>query len=666
MKKLLLSIMSLATIGSQAQVLKDYAVSASLTTVNAGQKSLITVSNSQQGVLYSLRNSANVLVGNAQAGNGNSLDFSTDPISTTETFNVYAESVNSIGLEFTDYSQNFTASVPTGLDYSTSYTFEGWVKRETSSSAYTTIFAIENVTSSDIEIYSGNTDIAIVHNRGNGGTVGALYISGVPSIGIWYHLSVVFDGTHLRVAYNGISQGSNVITAPIMTANARMIVGSFTNSSWTGAAAGQPTGLIGQLDDIRLWSTARTPTEIVYNMKQCLAGTETGLEALYKCNSTSGATVLDEVASNHGTLNNYTTVSDAWRIMNGANVPCNGGIGGTIEFTEYNQNVHADVPSGLNYNTGYTIEGWVKAPLSGSGYYSTILTIENATSSDIEIMIPKGADLLTVLHNRGNTGPIAMKQFTTPPDNVWYHLAVVFDGTNIEVFYDGVSQGAAIPMGAPVMSANTTISIGSFTNSSWEGAVTGFTHGYIGQLDELRIWNGARTSANIKDNMYSCMGNAPTELKAYYKFDEKNETTALNEIGNINATLQNMDHNVWKADNDAFSHCTSISGFSMNMQMSQTATVTVGSVGINEVTQNIDFIVYPNPTTGKVTFSTTGISTSLDYRIKSIELYNLTGQKVGQFQNTSTIDISSLPNGIYAAKIIVGSSKPTMHKLVKE
>ncbi|MBL4670323.1 MAG: T9SS type A sorting domain-containing protein [Flavobacteriales bacterium] len=82
-------------------------------------------------------------------------------------------------------------------------------------------------------------------------------------------------------------------------------------------------------------------------------------------------------------------------------------------------------------------------------------------------------------------------------------------------------------------------------------------------------------------------------------------------------------------------------------------------LGINETTQNLELTTYPNPTTGKVIFSTTK-------QISSIEIYNLTGQKVTTFNNTNTIDISNLTKGVYFAKIITGTSKPVMQKLIKE
>jgi len=84
-----------------------------------------------------------------------------------------------------------------------------------------------------------------------------------------------------------------------------------------------------------------------------------------------------------------------------------------------------------------------------------------------------------------------------------------------------------------------------------------------------------------------------------------------------------------------------------------------GTVGVNEITQTLELTTYPNPTTGLVIFSTTE-------QIGSIEIFNLTGQKVATFNNTNTIDISNLTNGVYFAKIITATNNPVMQKIIKE
>jgi len=92
---------------------------------------------------------------------------------------------------------------------------------------------------------------------------------------------------------------------------------------------------------------------------------------------------------------------------------------------------------------------------------------------------------------------------------------------------------------------------------------------------------------------------------------------------------------------------------------SKVITLSNQSVGLKEINKNLDISVFPNPTTGKVTFSTTE-------QITRVEVYNLAGRKVDEFNNRNTINISKLPKGVYAAKITSKSGNRVMTKLVKE
>ncbi len=95
--------------------------------------------------------------------------------------------------------------------------------------------------------------------------------------------------------------------------------------------------------------------------------------------------------------------------------------------------------------------------------------------------------------------------------------------------------------------------------------------------------------------------------------------------------------------------------------ITQTATITISNqvvLGVNEIIQNLDISIYPNPTTGKVTFSATE-------NIKGIKIYNFTGKKVAEFNHTNAIDISRLPNGIYTI-IVTSKGKIGVEKLIKE
>lgn len=84
-------------------------------------------------------------------------------------------------------------------------------------------------------------------------------------------------------------------------------------------------------------------------------------------------------------------------------------------------------------------------------------------------------------------------------------------------------------------------------------------------------------------------------------------------------------------------------------------------VGIQQ-TSSFDFDCYPNPTEGNINLN---ISNTENY---SIELYTIQGSLLKSYKNnsnTSTIDISNLPNGIYLIQIRISETNRLIKKIVK-
>jgi len=82
-------------------------------------------------------------------------------------------------------------------------------------------------------------------------------------------------------------------------------------------------------------------------------------------------------------------------------------------------------------------------------------------------------------------------------------------------------------------------------------------------------------------------------------------------------------------------------------------------VGIQYINQNLYLNIYPNPTTGQLNFNT-------NTQINTIEIYNLTGQKVLSFNNTNAININELTNGIYMAKVFTANGSIATRKIIKK
>lgn len=94
----------------------------------------------------------------------------------------------------------------------------------------------------------------------------------------------------------------------------------------------------------------------------------------------------------------------------------------------------------------------------------------------------------------------------------WYHLAFVDSGTNTEVIINGTSVGFT---GNAV---NTGVTGKQFKIGFAEPAYSG--ESWLGEIDEVRIWNSARTIHEIRDFMCKKVSADECNLVAYYRFDE--------------------------------------------------------------------------------------------------------------------------------------------------
>ncbi|SFU20532.1 Cadherin-like, partial [Algoriphagus locisalis] len=113
------------------------------------------------------------------------------------------------------------------------------------------------------------------------------------NIGEWYHIAVVFDSGLWDFYVDGTARGTNLpdqgahSTVPNYTSlGVTDLVFGFQNHSAVNDFAGK-------IDDIRLWSSARTQSEIQNNRSKEIAGNEAGLIGYWKLNESSGTTVSD-------------------------------------------------------------------------------------------------------------------------------------------------------------------------------------------------------------------------------------------------------------------------------------------------------------------------------------------------------------------------------------
>ncbi len=111
-------------------------------------------------------------------------------------------------------------------------------------------------------------------------------------------------------------------------------------------------------------------------------------------------------------------------------------------------------------------------------------------------------------------------------DDAWHHFALVRQrgiGTqSLSLLVDGVQVGST---------SNVFSSFDQIGNAApLTLGADSFTPGFGGALDEVRIWNVARTTAQISAGRMPISAPYPANLLAYFKLNSSNGTTALNEI----------------------------------------------------------------------------------------------------------------------------------------
>jgi len=129
---------------------------------------------------------------------------------------------------------------------------------------------------------------------------------------------------------------------------------------------------------------------------------------------------------------------------------------------------------------------------------------------------------------------------SNPTTNVWYHVALTYDGTYFKLYLNGVLDGVSAISGGTMNSGTGNLSLGaSITNPN--------SSGLTGKMDEARLWNVVRTQCEIQTFMNCEIPTTATGLVANYHFNQgipsgsnTAVTTLTDAAGSNTGTLSNM------------------------------------------------------------------------------------------------------------------------------
>ncbi len=425
--------------------------------------------------------------------------------------------------------------------YQPPFTLEAWVK----------------TTGNNIHIMTWDAGVSSSHNvimyvRSNGslsygendGGWNSWYSGPVINDGNWHHVVVIRTASNLTFVTDGVEYAT-------VSLSKNPVVTEFTlgGLSYKGSNV-----FDGSLDELRVWDTALTITQINERMHRRLDGNETNLVRYYPFDhgdpgqTNTAFTIAKDHTSNNadGTLSGFalTGASSNWVgswAYNSYIDADSDGYGGTTLWTcgtmtnttthnldcddsdntihpyadeicgngkddDCEGNTDVEINKGLDfdgsghnvsiplieYEEFFTVEAWVKIP-NISGWNSRIFEWQGKAAFSIynnKIAWDEGG---------GNYGGPDLF------DGEWHHVAMVhngYTGTNIIGYVDGIQRFSTSRAYDP--SVNTATNIG---------------RNFTGSIDDVRYWDVVLTQSQIQERMNKRIEGNETNLVCYYTFD---------------------------------------------------------------------------------------------------------------------------------------------------
>ncbi|MBL7699082.1 MAG: T9SS type A sorting domain-containing protein [Chitinophagaceae bacterium] len=399
-------------------------------------------------------------------------------------------------------------SIGTPLSNNTSYTKEAWIYVTTAASS-------RNIVSSANAPFWINAGQL---SAGHGGNYSQVVDPSIITLNKWTHVAVTYNSatTTMRLYRDGTLVATNTSVASNYSSEATYI----------GSHAGASSFLQGTVDEVRIWNVARTQAQLKQNLLYPPANNASGLVAYYKLNDATGSNATNSTGGTNGTLQN----APSWQLGPARYAAAGLNFDGTDDVVNIADNNSLDITAAI------TLEAWVYAT-KNTGIQNVVAKSSQAINNGY--IFPRTdngwTNTVMYLHIGGSWRTLSAAY---PSLNIWHHLAATYDGSMMRIFIDGVQAATAAQSGAII--ANTNIlAIGN---------QPGYSEFFGGTVDEVRIWNVARSQAQIAGNMnVSLDPSANANLVSYYTFNQglpsganAGMTTLVDMKNENNGTLNNF------------------------------------------------------------------------------------------------------------------------------
>lgn len=206
-------------------------------------------------------------------------------------------------------------------------------------------------------------------------------------------------------------------------------------------------------------------------------------------------------------------------VCNGRDDDCDSqvdeGVGGHLQLSGAGFLEVADASS-LEFTGDFTIEFWANIA-STSSYFPAVTKWNDAGVDRRGYFVTARDHPLYAGHARFSWSPtgVGFYDMIGPlvPFDEWHHYAAVRSGFQSLLYVDGILQSALSTASGPVLDTTEPLRVGA-------GLL--YNQGMVyatGEMDEVRLWNLARTEAEIQASRFGSLAAPRLGLVGYWKFD---------------------------------------------------------------------------------------------------------------------------------------------------
>lgn len=404
-------------------------------------------------------------------------------------------------------------------------TISGWFYQDSTTTGDRTIFGKGDVLNTKREFYllrtsSGPLSFFVSSDGSTTSTVTASNFSNTASV--WNFVVVWYDSKKetINIQLNGGKVDSMPFTSTPYDSDSQFMIGGIGNTAGTALSF-----FDGRIDEVRVHKRVLNESErqILYNYAPKPVG-------YWQFEERTGTSANDSSGKeNTGTLTNGPT----WT---------KGKYGAGLSFAGSNAHVTRADDSDFDFTTGtsFSYSAWIKHNTASA--LEMIIDKYDATAGNggFKMYMESDGDLTCGIDDDETSFPedSATSTAATYDDNNWHYVSCVKSGTTgLYLYIDGVLIASDVSIS----------STGDFANADplYIGiAEDGTSNDWIGTLDEVKIYNYARTTRQIIEDMnagHPAGGSPVGSQVGYWKFDEGQGTIAYSSgTSKSNLTLSSM------------------------------------------------------------------------------------------------------------------------------